>query len=161
MTLMALQPLYGRVYTLFNTKSIFLSSLLLFEVGSTICATAQNSPMFIAGRALSGSGAAGIMSGALSIGGHIVPLVKRPLYLSVIMSMYGVAAIAGPTLGGVFTDSRALTWRFCFYLNLRKLEAIPTSLAVSKKVDGGLTMCSMWRTSFSAMCSASRTIYCT
>jgi MFS family permease len=119
MTLMALQPLCGRIYTLFNTKLVFLLSLCLFEVGSTVCATAQNSAVFIAGRAVSGSGAAGILSGALTIGGRLVPLVKRPMYMAVIMSMYGVAAIAGPTLGGLFTDSRHLTWRFCFYLNLR------------------------------------------
>ncbi|KAF2464808.1 MFS general substrate transporter [Lindgomyces ingoldianus] len=118
LTLMALQPLYGQIYTFFDTKNTFLASLIFFEIGSTVCATAPSSIVFIVGRALSGSGAAGILSGALTLGGRLVPLVKRPLYMSVIMSMYGVAAVAGPTLGGVFTDSHALTWRFCFYLNL-------------------------------------------
>ncbi|KAF2683600.1 hypothetical protein K458DRAFT_443203 [Lentithecium fluviatile CBS 122367] len=93
---MALQSLCGRIYTLFNIENIFLASLFLFEVGSTVCATVRSSPIFIAGRALSGTGASGILSGVLIIGGRLVPLVKRPLYMSVIMSMYGVAAIAGP-----------------------------------------------------------------
>ena len=113
--------MYGKIYTYFNTKYIFLAALFIFELGSTICATAPSSPVFVLGRALSGSGAAGILSGALTLGAHLVPLVKRPLYMSIIMSMYGVAAVAGPTLGGVFTDSERLTWRFCFWLNLRTL----------------------------------------
>ena len=112
--------MYGKIYTYFNIKHVFLVVLIIFEVGSTICATASSSTVFIVGRAISGSGAAGILSGALAIGARLVPLMKRPLYMSIIMSMYGVAAVAGPTLGGLFTDSERLTWRFCFWINLRK-----------------------------------------
>jgi hypothetical protein len=50
----------------------------------------------------------------------IVEMRKRPLLLAIISSMYGIASVIGPSLGGVFTHSKQLTWRFCFWINLRK-----------------------------------------
>lgn len=150
---MALQPMYGKIYTYFNTKRVFLVALFIFELGSTICAAAPSSTVFIVGRALSGSGAAGILSGALTLGAHLVPLVKRPLYMSIIMSMYGVAAVAGPTLGGVFTDSERLTWRFCFWLNLRMQKR----LADWKETE--LTTGSIRWLGCSYLCHTPRAIY--
>ena len=120
MTQLALQPTFGKLYTLFNIKFIYIGSLLVFELGSTICAAAPSSTSFILGRAISGAGSAGIWSGAFTIGAYLVPLRRKPLYISIVTSMYGVAAVAGPLLGGVFTDSEKLTWRFCFWVNLRK-----------------------------------------
>ena len=86
--------------------------------------------VFIIGRAISGTGSAGIYSGSLTISANLVPLEKKPLYISIVTSMYGFAAIAGPLLGGVFTDSAKLTWRFCFWVNLRKCS--PPSNARNK-----------------------------
>lgn len=70
----------------------------------------------IVGRAVAGVGAAGIFSGALTILAYSVPLSKRPLYTGAIGSMYGLASISGPLMGGAFTDR--VTWRWCFYINL-------------------------------------------
>ncbi|KAL9582991.1 MAG: hypothetical protein Q9212_002972 [Teloschistes hypoglaucus] len=118
MTQLALQPTFGKLYTLFNIKFIYIAALLTFELGSTICAAAPSSTVFILGRAISGAGSAGIWSGAFTIGTYLVTLRRKPLYISIVTSMYGVAAVAGPLLGGVFTDSEKLTWRFCFWINL-------------------------------------------
>jgi MFS family permease len=70
----------------------------------------------IVGRAVAGVGAAGIFSGALTILAYSVPLAKRPIYTGAIGSMYGLASISGPLMGGAFTDR--VTWRWCFYINL-------------------------------------------
>jgi MFS family permease len=62
----AFQLLFGKLYTLFPIKSVFLSSIALFEVGSAVSGAAPNSSAFIGGRALSGVGAAGIFAGSVS-----------------------------------------------------------------------------------------------
>lgn len=72
--------------------------------------------MFILGRAVSGAGAAGIFSGGLSILAVVAPLSKRPLYTSALGSLFGVATITGPIIGGALTTS--VSWRWCFYINL-------------------------------------------
>ena len=53
----------GQLYTYFAMKEIFMGSMLLFIIGSTVSATAQSSPAFIVGRALSGMGSAGVFAG--------------------------------------------------------------------------------------------------
>lgn len=138
MTQLALQTTFGRLYTFFNIKLVYIVALSTFEVGSIVCATAPSSSSFIAGRAIAGVGAAGINSGSLTIGGSLVPLRKKPLYISIVSSMYGIAAAAGPLLGGAFTDSARLTWRFCFWINLRK----PNLLCYAEPL-GPITRCQL------------------
>ena len=48
-----------------------------------------------------------------------MPLRRHSLYIAIVSSMYGVSSIAGPLLGGVYSDSPPLTWRFCVWANLR------------------------------------------
>jgi MFS family permease len=116
LTTAALQLLFGRFYTFFSIKWVFLIAIFIFEIGSLICGVANNSVTLIAGRAVAGVGAAGIFSGALTILAYSVPLAKRPIYTGAIGSMYGLASISGPLMGGAFTDH--VTWRRCFYINL-------------------------------------------
>ena len=108
---------YGRVYTFYNTKWVFLSGIVLFEVGSAVCGAAPSSNALIVGRAIAGFGSSGIMTGAITILINTVPLQKRPLYQGLFGAVFGIASVAGPLLGGAFTDSKA-TWRWCFYINL-------------------------------------------
>ena len=74
----ACQPLAGKIYRLFSLKWAFLTFLGIFEVGSLICATSPSSVVLILGRAVAGSGAAGLFSGALVIIAHTIPLRLRP-----------------------------------------------------------------------------------
>ncbi|KAJ7183209.1 major facilitator superfamily domain-containing protein [Mycena filopes] len=110
------QLLFGKFYTFLPIKWVYLTAIFLFEIGSAVCGAAPNSIALIIGRAIAGLGSAGIFTGALIIIAHAVPLQKRPIYTGMIGGMYGIASVAGPLLGGTFTDK--VTWRWCFYLNL-------------------------------------------
>lgn len=116
LTQCSLQPSFGRIYTYFDVKWVYLFALLLFEVGSVICAAAQNSVTFIVGRAVAGCGAAALFSGGMTIIGYSVALRKRPIYIAALSSMFGIASVVGPILGGAFTDN--VSWRWCFWINL-------------------------------------------
>lgn len=102
---------YGRIYTFYSTKWVFLSGIFLFEVGSAVCGAAPSSNALIVGRAIAGFGSSGIMTGAITIMINTVPLHKRPMYQGLFGAVFGVASVAGPLLGGAFTDSKA-TWRW-------------------------------------------------
>jgi fucose permease len=109
LTTTSLQPSFGKIYTYFDVKYTYLFALVLFEVGSIICAAATSSPMFIVGRAVAGAGAAALFSGGMNIIGYSVALAKRPIYIAALSSMFGIASIVGPILGGVLTDRAS--WR--------------------------------------------------
>lgn len=124
-----MQLLFGKAYTFMPIKWIFLSAIGIFEVGSLVCGVAPNSTALIIGRAIAGLGSAGISSGAIismskamkaseadytnenTVVTYSVPLTKRPMYTGLIGAMYGIASVAGPLLGGAFTDK--VTWRVC------------------------------------------------
>ncbi|KAJ6087930.1 hypothetical protein N7467_006844 [Penicillium canescens] len=116
LTTCAVTLTFGKLYTFYSIKWIYLTALVIFEIGSLVCATTPTSVGLICGRAVSGLGAAGLFSGSILIISKTVPLVKRPMYTSLIGSMAGIANVAGPLMGGAFTDH--LTWRWCFYINL-------------------------------------------
>jgi hypothetical protein len=120
LTTTATQPTWNKIYMYFNIKYTFVVAVLIFELGSLICAVAPNSSVLILGRAIAGVGQAALLAGGTIVITYRIPLEKRALYFALLQSINGIASVIGPPLGGVFTDSERLTWRFCFWINLRK-----------------------------------------
>ena len=103
--------LFGKNYTFYSIKMVFLSAIGLFEIGSAICGAAPNSTAFIVGRAIAGLGSSGIFGGAIVIMVHTTPLAKRPMYQGLFGAVFGIASVVGPLLGGAFTQY--VSWRWC------------------------------------------------
>lgn len=88
LTSCAFQPTFGRVFAHFDVRWSFLLALGLFQIGSLICGVAPSSGVLIIGRAIAGLGCAGVFAGCLIIVTLSVPLVKRPIFISLVGSMY-------------------------------------------------------------------------
>ena len=112
----AFQFVFGKAYTLFSVKRVFLLANAISIAGSLLCGTATTSTMLVVGRAVAGLGSAGLLSGCFVILVQSLPLHRRPIFVGVMGSIEGVATLAAPLLGGALTQS--LDWRWCFYINV-------------------------------------------
>jgi EmrB/QacA subfamily drug resistance transporter len=109
-------PLYGKLGDMYGRKPVFLAAILIFLAGSMLSGLSESMGELIAFRALQGIGAGGLMVGAQAIIADIVPPRERGRYIGVIGSVFAVASVAGPLLGGFLVET--LSWRWVFYVNM-------------------------------------------
>jgi EmrB/QacA subfamily drug resistance transporter len=109
-------PLYGKLGDMYGRKPVFLAAIVIFLAGSMLSGLSQSMGQLIAFRALQGMGAGGLMVGAQAIIADIVAPRDRGRYMGVIGSVFAVASVAGPLLGGFLVE--AISWRWVFYVNM-------------------------------------------
>jgi EmrB/QacA subfamily drug resistance transporter len=109
-------PIYGKLGDMYGRKPVFLVAILIFLAGSMLAGLSQTMDELIGFRALQGIGAGGLMVGAQAIIADIVSPRERGRYMGLIGSVFAVASVAGPLLGGFLVDN--LSWRWVFYVNV-------------------------------------------
>lgn len=67
LTSCAFQFMFGKLYHLFPIKSVYLASVVIFELGNLLAGVAPSSSVLILGRAISGVGCSGIICGVLTL----------------------------------------------------------------------------------------------
>ena len=109
-------PIYGKLGDLYGRRRLMLFGMGLFTLASLFCGLAQNMEQLVLARIFQGIGAGGMISVSQAIIGDIVPPRERGRYQGYFSSMYAVASVAGPVLGGYMTEF--LSWRWVFLINL-------------------------------------------
>ncbi len=109
-------PVYGKVGDLVGRKSLFLIALSIFVFGSIIGGFADSMEWLIAARAIQGLGGGGLMILSQAIIADVIPARDRGKYMGFIGVIFGLSSVAGPLLGGLFTDT--LSWRYAFWINV-------------------------------------------
>lgn len=109
-------PIWGKLSDLYGRRPFFLLGMCLFLLGSALSGTSQDMPQLILYRGIQGLGAGATMPIAMAIVGDIFPPNQRAKWQGLIMAVFGLATITGPTAGGWLTDNWG--WRWVFYVNM-------------------------------------------
>jgi EmrB/QacA subfamily drug resistance transporter len=109
-------PLYGKLADLYGRKPLMLVGVGLFLVGSLLCGIAWGMTSLIIFRLIQGLGAGAIAPIGMTIMGDIYTLQERATVQGYMAAVWAMAALIGPTLGGVFSDT--IGWRWIFFVNL-------------------------------------------
>jgi EmrB/QacA subfamily drug resistance transporter len=109
-------PIYSKLADLYGRKPVLLTGVLIFLLGSVLCGISWNMVALIAFRGLQGLGAGAILPIAMTVVGDLYTVVERARIQGWLSSVWGVSAVVGPAIGGLFAEYA--TWRWIFYVNL-------------------------------------------
>ncbi|MFE1286207.1 MDR family MFS transporter [Streptomyces sp. NPDC058751] len=128
-------PIWGKLGDMYGRKGSFMTSIVIFLIGSALSGMAQDMGQLIGFRAVQGLGAGGLMVGVMAIIGDLIPPRERGKYQGMMAGVMALAMIGGPLVGGTITDNWG--WRWSFYINLPlgaiALAAVSAVLHLPKK----------------------------
>ncbi|MBE0010761.1 MULTISPECIES: MDR family MFS transporter [unclassified Arthrobacter] len=116
LTATIVMPIYGKLGDLMGRKNLLLIAISIFMAGSVVGGLAPDMPWLITGRAIQGLGGGGLMILAQAIIADVVPARERGKYMGVMGGVFAFASVAGPLLGGFFTEGPG--WRWMFWINM-------------------------------------------
>ncbi|MGZ0211412.1 MAG: MDR family MFS transporter [Actinomycetales bacterium] len=111
-----MMPVYGKLGDLVGRKGLFIGAISIFIAGSVVGGLAPDMTWLIVGRAVQGLGGGGLMILSQAIIADVVPARERGRYMGAIGGVFALASVAGPLLGGWFTES--IGWRWAFWMNI-------------------------------------------
>ena len=109
-------PLYGKMSDIYGRRRVVFLSVALFLTGSALCGLATSMTWLILARGLQGLGGGGLMVLAMAIVGDIIPPRERGRIQAVFAAVFATSSVAGPLLGGWFTET--VSWHWIFYINI-------------------------------------------
>jgi EmrB/QacA subfamily drug resistance transporter len=109
-------PIYGKLSDIYGRRPFFIGGMVIFLIGSALAGTSQDMTQLIIYRGIQGLGAGAMMPIAMAIIGDVFPPAERGKWQGLIVAVFGLSSIVGPTLGGWITDNWG--WRWVFYVNM-------------------------------------------
>ncbi|MFD3481840.1 MFS transporter [Streptomyces sp. NPDC058665] len=109
-------PVYGKLSDTFGRKPVLIAGIVLFLIGSVLCATAWNMGSLVAFRVVQGLGGGAIQGTVQTIAADLYPLKERPKIQAKLSTVWATSAVAGPALGGLLAGYA--DWRWIFLINL-------------------------------------------
>ena len=116
LTSTASTPIWGKLSDLYGRKIMFQSAIAIFLLASLASGFAQDMAQLIGFRAVQGLGIGGLMALSQAIIGDVVSPRERGRYQGYIGSVFGIATVAGPLLGGFLVEH--LSWRWTFWVGI-------------------------------------------
>ncbi|CAO3444278.1 Uncharacterized MFS-type transporter [Azospirillum argentinense] len=129
-------PIYGKLSDLYGRKRVLQVAIFLFLIGSVLCALAQSMGQLILFRGIQGLGGGGLMALAFTIIGDVVAPRERGRYQGYIGGIFALSSVAGPLLGGIFTERLSWHWIFLINLPLGAAALLMTSRALDRLPAG-------------------------
>ncbi|MGW4535310.1 MFS transporter [Nocardia sp. NPDC004340] len=96
----------------FGRKGVLLAGLGLFAVGALVSALAPSVGVLLAGRAITGAGAAAVLPNTLAVLLHAVPADRKPATIATWASMTGIGGVLGNVGGGAVLSGGSWRWLF-------------------------------------------------
>jgi EmrB/QacA subfamily drug resistance transporter len=109
-------PIWGRLADQLGRRPAYLTGLGVFLLGSALAGASRSMEQLIAFRALQGLGAGSLITVGMTIVGDLYGMERRAKMQGYFSSVWGVASLVGPLVGGLLTDR--VSWRWVFYINL-------------------------------------------